>query len=181
MSGETQEPDPVALTPIVINKIEDKLLKLLQSAFLADPTAVHALMCTRFPCNFDLAEHPHVVVTQAPVRYSGDVTPRPVVGLLGIINGFLNSIGSLNVVSMDFSQSFPNELRVLLGFSLTPSRRWEEQGRKLGEPLVRPSEPISANDAAYLRNLVEDIIAGKVPLHKLGGDAAVSSVQNANP
>jgi hypothetical protein len=64
-------------------------LKALNSAYDDDPSALHALICNRVPCNEKLANHPTVQVSVNELTN----TPNPtyVVGMLGIINGILDA------------------------------------------------------------------------------------------
>jgi hypothetical protein len=78
----------------------DGLTKLavdtLNSAFLADPNAMHALVCNRVPCNQQLADHPTVVVDEnRTLGADGCAT----VGALGLLNGVLVAIGLPLVVA----------------------------------------------------------------------------------
>lgn len=61
----------------------EKILQVLNEAYLADPQAIHALVCNRVPCNEKLANHPTIQVQINPV-FNEEVY---IVGLLGIING----------------------------------------------------------------------------------------------
>lgn len=89
----------------------EKVLECLNSAFHADPAAIHALIVNRVPCNQEIAEHPMIAVQVNPVvplTYS--------VGLIGILNGVLNSLDLPNIQAV-----FSNEIdgrRVLLGFQI---------------------------------------------------------------
>lgn len=69
-------------------EIAEQYLKIMNEAFEADPDAVHALICNRVPCNAQLTAHPHIVVDLPPTG-----TNIYTVGSLGLINGFLASIG----------------------------------------------------------------------------------------
>ena len=85
-------------TPVTIRPdYEEVVLKTLNTAFEADPNALHSLICNRVPCNTDLAEHPHVIVEESPVlRITGYS-----VSLLGVLNGVLTACG-LPVVAAKF-------------------------------------------------------------------------------
>lgn len=58
------------------------VLAVLNSAFAADPAAIHALVANRVPCNSALADHPTVVVDSAPIGASNFN-----LGMLGLLNG----------------------------------------------------------------------------------------------
>lgn len=82
---------------------------VLNSAFNADPAAIHALICNRVPCNEKLAEHPTVLV------HVNDLTEPEsyAVGLIGIINGICTEITG-SKVAVRFSDKEPHKF---LGFS----------------------------------------------------------------
>lgn len=61
------------------------VVAMLNNAFLADPNAMHALVCNRVPCNELLADDPFVGVDTAPVL----VGKYFQVGALGLINGVM--------------------------------------------------------------------------------------------
>jgi hypothetical protein len=64
-----------------------KTTQCLNSAFLADPNAIHALICNRVPCNQSLADHPNVVVDTAVVL-EGQFWQA---SMLGVLNGVLTA------------------------------------------------------------------------------------------
>lgn len=66
-----------------------KTVECLNSAFAADPNAIHALVVNRVPCNQALADHPHVVVDNPPVIEGQHFS----VGALGLVNGILTANG----------------------------------------------------------------------------------------
>jgi len=66
-----------------------KAAECLNTAFAADPNAIHALLVNRVPCNQSLAEHPHVVVDNPPVIDGQHFS----VGALGLVNGVLTANG----------------------------------------------------------------------------------------
>lgn len=70
------KPDPTIETAV----------KVLNEAFAADPAAIKALCVNRVPCNQALADHPVIWVHP---DLEADV---PHVGLLGILNGVLESM-----------------------------------------------------------------------------------------
>ncbi len=69
-----------------------QFVDVLNRAFESDPSAIHALMCNRVPCNGTLAGDPTIQVGIAPVE-----GPNYIVGTLGLINGLL---GLDHVVAM---------------------------------------------------------------------------------
>jgi hypothetical protein len=71
-----------------MNDIE-KVLAVLNSAFQADPHAIHALMANRVPCSPQLSAHPTVQVTSVPVA---GIDSRDAVGALGIINAVVETL-----------------------------------------------------------------------------------------
>lgn len=70
-------------------KISEAMVDCLQSAFVADPNAMHSLVCNSVPCNQTLADHPHVVVNDVPVLTSSLYR----VSLMGVISGILDAAG----------------------------------------------------------------------------------------
>ena len=61
-------------------------VRILNEAFVADPAAIHSLLCNRVPCNQTLADHPSVVVDVA--EHVGSQA-FATVGLVGLLNGVL--------------------------------------------------------------------------------------------
>ena len=100
-----------------IDKLRDALnrsttVKVLESAFKADPNAIHALMCNRVPCNQALADDPYISVDIVPVLSGGCYQ----IGALGLLNGILEANG-LPKVAMKFSEEVDAKGRAkLLGF-----------------------------------------------------------------
>ena len=87
-------------------------VKVLESAFKADPNAIHALVCNRVPCNQALADDPYIPVDIVPVLSDGCYQ----IGALGLINGILEANG-LPKVAMKFSEEVDAKGRAkLLGF-----------------------------------------------------------------
>ena len=81
-----EKPSPLfAINPPALSKT----VECLNSAFAADPNAIHALMVNRVPCNQALADHPHVVVDNPPVIDGHHFS----VGALGLVNGVLTANG----------------------------------------------------------------------------------------
>lgn len=66
-----------------------KAAECLNTAFAADPNAIHALLVNRVPCSQALADHPHVVVDNPPVIEGQHYS----VGALGLVNGVLTANG----------------------------------------------------------------------------------------
>lgn len=64
-------------------------LECLQSAFTADPSAIHTMIVNRVPCNRALADHPYIVVDETPVLERGHFT----VGLVGVVAGLMTAMG----------------------------------------------------------------------------------------
>lgn len=69
--------------------ITDAAIEVLNSAFQADPEAIHALIANRLPCNQELIDHPDVVVDESRAVPAGYL-----VGPLGLINGILGRLGA---------------------------------------------------------------------------------------
>ena len=137
MSGfESDKPTPVAapllgdtrLTMIgnlarslqqELSDIGPRVVAMLNQAFLADPAAIHALMCNRVPCNEQLADDPYVIVD-----CSGVVgIEQPHVGALGLINGVLLALDQPDVVALVFTDVLVDAVegrRQFLGFKLIP-------------------------------------------------------------
>lgn len=63
-------------------------VSVLNSAYAADPAAIHALICNRVPCNLALADHPTIPVETNRVA-TGETFS---VGALGLVNGVLEAI-----------------------------------------------------------------------------------------
>lgn len=87
--------------------------EMLNSAFQSDSNAVHSLICNRVPCNLALADHPEIVVEDAPVL---GVDGLFSVGTLGVVNGIVGMLTGLRVA---IKWSDPREgdgRRTLLGF-----------------------------------------------------------------
>lgn len=76
--------------------ILDVFLKVLNEAYVADPAAIHALVCNRVPCNLALADHPTIQV-EANVVATGETYS---VGMLGIVNGLCEVITGQRVAVM---------------------------------------------------------------------------------
>jgi len=75
------------LTPM--DKAFAKVLRCLNSAFKADPAAIHCMLCAMIPCKGNgLLKHPSVIVGRIKTS-GGQHTLSP----LGLINGLLNSAG----------------------------------------------------------------------------------------
>jgi hypothetical protein len=62
-----------------------KASEILQRAFEADPSAMHALLCNRVPCNDRLSDDPYVIVDKSPVLRGCHFS----VGMMGVLNGIL--------------------------------------------------------------------------------------------
>jgi hypothetical protein len=84
-----------------------EICDLLTSMLAADPVATHALLVNRVPCNRALLDHPSIMVDSLSADDS-----RPVVGLLGVLNGLCYTGPGCPVVGMMFDP--PS--RKLVGF-----------------------------------------------------------------
>lgn len=92
--------------------VVNKTVEILNSAFNADPNAMHALMCNRIPCNKALADDPYIPVDVTPVLEGENFQ----IGTLGLLNGILEANG-LPKVGMKFSDEVDAKGRAkLLGF-----------------------------------------------------------------
>jgi hypothetical protein len=89
------------------------VVDLLNNAFKSDPSAIHALMVNRVPCNEQLADDPFIVVETPPVL-TGDHFQ---VGALGLINGVLGSLG-MPRVALTYSDKDSNGRSKILGFTI---------------------------------------------------------------
>jgi len=71
---------------VTVEEMQATVLRYLNSAVAADPAAIHSLIMCRVPCNQQLVDHDHAIVDGADggLYY---------VGLLGVINGLLTSLG----------------------------------------------------------------------------------------
>lgn len=88
------------------------IIDLLNSAFKADPNAMHALMVNRVPCNMALADHPDIIVEKV-LASDEDLFQ---VGLLGIINGIMH-VNNLPLVAIKFTDEKDKDGRYrILGF-----------------------------------------------------------------
>jgi len=87
-----------------------RVLECLNSAFIADAGAIHALCCNRVPCNAALADHPTVQVDQPPVYDHGFS-----VGALGLINGVVESATGRRV-AMQWNDGNSVEPPRMIGF-----------------------------------------------------------------
>lgn len=89
-----------------------KTVEALQSAFIADQNAIHALIVNRVPCNQFLADDPFVVVDRPPVLAAGNWQ----VGAIGLVNAVLAANG-LSLVAVKFSDEKDSDGRSkLVGF-----------------------------------------------------------------
>jgi hypothetical protein len=107
--------------PAELNRaaIIHNMVDCLNTAFRADPAAVHLLTCHPVRVNTQLADHPHVIVDFVPglPRMSAwGVTP------IGLLNGLLTSAG-LPVIATQWDRSDPTH-PVLVGFT------WREPDEK---------------------------------------------------
>jgi formate dehydrogenase maturation protein FdhE len=84
-----------ALTSVQKDAISQLMVDCLQSAFEADPAAMHALICNRVPTSQAMVEHPHVICEEIEVL---DDAPA-CVGMLGVLNGVLEAAGLHKVAS----------------------------------------------------------------------------------
>lgn len=76
-----------------ITEYEALILKLLNAAVKADAAAIGKLVDHRVPCNDKLADHPTI---QCGVVSTPESSDRPVVGMLGLINGILGEFYQWN-------------------------------------------------------------------------------------
>ena len=89
-----------------------KTISALQTAFISDPNAIHALIANRVPCNQLLADDPFVIVDQPQTLSSGNWQ----VGALGLVNAVLAANG-LPLVAAKFSDDQDSDGRSkMLGF-----------------------------------------------------------------
>jgi hypothetical protein len=71
-------------------------IQVLDSAFRLDPGAIYSLVNNRVPCNQSLGDHPTIPIQSTPVANQRVLT----VGLLGVLNGILESTGACKVSSV---------------------------------------------------------------------------------
>lgn len=83
------------LTPEQKDLIAQRMVDCLQSAFDADPAAMHALLCNRVPTNQAMVDHPHMICE--PIEVLDDHPPS--IGMLGVLNGVLEAVGLRKVAS----------------------------------------------------------------------------------
>jgi hypothetical protein len=83
--------------------LTETAIKVLNEAFTADPSAMHAFMCNRVPCNKALAHH-HTIPVQELSHLLGTDEPTYMVTALGLINGILAATGS-PLLAVQFSDN----------------------------------------------------------------------------
>lgn len=66
-------------------QLAERIVALLNEAFESDFAALQTLMCTRVPCNLELANHPSIQIGET-LTDRGDFYH---LGTLGLINGLL--------------------------------------------------------------------------------------------
>ncbi len=95
--------------------IAKQMVDCLQSAFEADPAAMHALLCNRVPTSQAMVEHPHVICEEIEVL---DDSPA-CVGMLGVLNGILEAAGLHKVASKWCPPPFdhPKDPHMFVGFA----------------------------------------------------------------
>lgn len=86
-------------------------LDCLNAAFANDPSAIHALIVNRVPCNQALVDHPFIIVEASPVLANKNYQ----VGALGLINGILTANGLPRVAVM-FQDVPGEEQKRIVGF-----------------------------------------------------------------
>jgi hypothetical protein len=89
-----------------------KAAECLNSAFAADPNAIHALMVNRVPCNQALVDHPQIYVDMLTVVDSSLAQAT----LLGVLNGVLVANGLPRVATKWSTEADEEGRRKLLGF-----------------------------------------------------------------
>ncbi len=67
-----------------------RILALLQSCWEADPGAIYTLCSNRVTTTQAVVDHPYIICEPMPIP--GD-EPRPMLGVLGVINGALGCLG----------------------------------------------------------------------------------------
>jgi hypothetical protein len=90
---------------------ENKSVAAMNSAFAADPNAIHTLLCNRVPCNQALADDPFVQVDASPVLEDSHYQ----VGALGLVNAVL-AANDLPLVAASFSTADDTGRPRLVGF-----------------------------------------------------------------
>lgn len=104
-----EKPDPLfAINPPALSKTAE----CLNSAFAADPNAIHALIVNRVPCNQALVDHPQIYVDMLTVVDSSMAQAT----LLGVLNGVLVANGLPRVATKWTTESDEQGRRKLLGF-----------------------------------------------------------------
>ncbi len=86
---------------------------VLNSAYEADPAAMHALICNRVPCNQTLADHPTIPVDVNLVATGESHT----VGMLGVINGICEEVTGKRVAVMFSDPPDDEGRRKIVGFT----------------------------------------------------------------
>ena len=70
-------------------EIFNSILELLNTAYEADPAAIHALICNRVPCNEKLADHKNIIVEVNKAVGKGESYN---VGMLGVLVGIIDAL-----------------------------------------------------------------------------------------
>ena len=90
------------------------VLGYLNSAFAADPAAIHALVAHHVPCNDALRDHPQIEVQLNRAIHSA----QTIVTTVGLLNGLLHAL-LIPDIELDF-QDESDGRRMLKGFRLRP-------------------------------------------------------------
>jgi hypothetical protein len=93
-------------------KALDIALLTLNRAFQDDPSAIHALLCNRVPCNDQLVDHPTVQVESNELLGKTSYT----VGALGVLNGVIEALTGERVASKWNEERDAEGRSRLLGF-----------------------------------------------------------------
>ena len=93
----------------------EKIVHVLNSMYVDDPAAMHALVANRVPCNQALADHTVVPVEQIPIP--NDDAPQYSVGLLGILNGVVETLTGQRVAAK-WLTSTDGRVPQFLGFTV---------------------------------------------------------------
>ena len=101
-------------------EIHDKALEYMRTLYDADPSAVHALLVNRVPTNQAMIDHPTAVCDAAPI--GGGPLKYPTIGMLGVLNGLLGSLGLANdqLLAVAWDNSDPFEPRFVGFRAYTP-------------------------------------------------------------
>lgn len=145
-SSSVEKPSPLfEINPPALSKTAE----CLNSAFAADPNAIHALIVNRVPCNQSLVDHPQIYVDMLTVVDSSMAQAT----LLGVLNGVLVANGLPRVATKWTTEADEQGRRKLLGFCDYP----EDIQKQASESATETSCSICFNCDGTLASIVDVI------------------------